>query len=69
MKMKRKAELVMPHREIDRHEQIDRATSTTICRAIGDRLRQNLAPEPSGLPAHLQHLLDELRLQDAQSRP
>jgi hypothetical protein len=64
----REAELVMPNREIDRHEPIDRATSTTICKAIGDRLRQNLVPERSGLPPHLQLLLDELRLQDSQGR-
>jgi hypothetical protein len=59
----------MSNRDVDRHEQIDRATSTTICKAIGDRLRQSLAPEPAGLPPHLQHLLDELRSQDSQSRP
>jgi hypothetical protein len=58
----------MSNPNADRHEQIDRATSTTICKAIGDRLRQNLAPEPGGLPPHLQHLLDELRMQDSQSR-
>jgi hypothetical protein len=59
----------MSNREIDRYEQIDRITSTTICKAIGDRLPQHLVPEPSGLPPRLQHLLDELRLQEAQSRP
>jgi hypothetical protein len=58
----------MPDRDTDRSVHIDRATSTTICKVIGDRLRQNLAAEPAGLPPHLQHLLDELRLQDAQSR-
>jgi hypothetical protein len=58
----------MSNRDNDKDEPIDRATSTTICRAIGDRLRQNLVPERSGLPPHLQHLLDELRLQDSQSR-
>ncbi len=61
----------MPDRDSDRYE-IDRATSTTICKAIGERLRQNLVAEPSGpsgLPPHLQQLLDELRLQDNQSRP
>jgi hypothetical protein len=59
----------MPDRDTDQSVQIDRATSTTICKAIGDRLRQNLAPEPAGLPPHLQHLMDELRLQDVQGRP
>jgi hypothetical protein len=54
--------------DADRHEQIDRATSTTICKAIGDRLRQNLAPDAAGLPPHLQHLVDKLRLQDSHVR-
>jgi hypothetical protein len=57
----------MPHRDtdmIDNHEPIDAATSTMICKAIGDRLRQNLAAEVSGLPPHLEHLLDQLQLQD-----
>jgi len=56
----------MPNQDIDRYEQIDRATSTTICKAIGERLRQNLGPEPSSLPPYLKHLLDELRLRDSQ---
>jgi hypothetical protein len=59
----------MSNRDIDRYEQIDRATSTTICKAIGDRLRQNLVPEPSALPPQLQHLLDELRLLDSPPFP
>jgi hypothetical protein len=58
----------MPDREIDREAQIDRATSTTVCKAIGERLRKNLAPETSGLPRHLQQLMDELQSQDGQSR-
>jgi hypothetical protein len=57
---------VMPHREIDRAAQIDRATSTTICKAIAERLRLNLVPEASDLPPRLQKLMDELRLQDSQ---
>jgi hypothetical protein len=59
----------MSNRDVDRDEQIDRATSTTICKAIGERLRQNLAPEPAGLPPQLQRLLDQLRRQDSQSPP
>ena len=61
----------MPSRDTDRtdrtmgYEPIDRATSAAICKSIGDRLRQNLVPEPSGLPPHLQHLLDQLRLRDS----
>jgi hypothetical protein len=59
----------MSNQEIDRYEQIDRATSTTICKAIGERLRQNLVAESSGLPPHLQHLLDQLQLRDGHSFP
>jgi hypothetical protein len=59
----------MSDRDIDRSEQIDRATSTAICKVIGDRLRRDLNPEPADLPPHLQYLLDALRLQDIQGRP
>jgi hypothetical protein len=45
-------------------EQIDRATSRSICRGVGERLRQDIRPETSELPTHLQHLMDELRRQD-----
>ena len=45
-------------------EQIDRATSRSICRGVGERLRQDLRPENSELPSHLRHLMDELRRQD-----
>jgi hypothetical protein len=65
----REAEHSMSNREIDRYEQVDRTTSATICKAIGERLRQHLVPEPSGLPPRLQHLMDELRSQDGQSHP
>jgi hypothetical protein len=44
--------------------QIDRATSRSICRGIGERLREDIRPETSELPIHLQHLMDELRQQD-----
>ncbi|MEA2887381.1 MAG: hypothetical protein QOD11_1741 [Bradyrhizobium sp.] len=42
-------------------EQIDRATSRSICRGVGERLRQDLRPENSELPTHLRHLMDELQ--------
>jgi hypothetical protein len=45
-------------------EQIDRATSRSICRGVGERLRQDLRPENSELPTHLRHLMDELQRQD-----
>jgi hypothetical protein len=46
-------------------EEIDRPTSRSICRAIGERLRQNLRPENSELPSGLRNLMDELRRQDS----
>jgi hypothetical protein len=46
------------------NEQIDRATSRSICRGVGERLQQDFRPEYSELPSHLQHLMDELRQQD-----
>jgi hypothetical protein len=46
-------------------EPIDVATSVSICRAVGERLRQKFVPDRSGLPPHLQHLLDQLRLHDS----
>jgi hypothetical protein len=60
----REAEPAMPNRINDSSEQIDRATSRSICRAVGERLQQDLRPENSELPSHLQHLMDELRQQD-----
>jgi hypothetical protein len=44
-------------------EQIDRRTCRSICDAVGERLQQNLRPEPR-LPTHLEHLLDELKKRD-----
>jgi hypothetical protein len=45
-------------------EEIDRRTSLSICRAIGERLRQSLRPEDSELPSGLRNLIEELRRQD-----
>jgi hypothetical protein len=45
-------------------EPIDRATSRSICRAVGERLQQDLRPENSELPSHLRHLMDALQRQD-----
>lgn len=43
---------------------IDRATSRTICDAVGERLQQSLRPEAVQPSSHLQHLMDELRRKD-----
>ena len=45
-------------------EQIDHPTSRSICRAVGERLQQDLRPENSELPSQLRYLMDELQRQD-----
>ena len=55
----------MNSRITDPIEPIDRKTSRSICDAVGERLQQDLRPVRSQLPTHLEHLMDELRLQDA----
>ena len=50
----------------DDGEGIDRKTSRSICDAVGERLQQDLHPEPSRLPSHLEHLMDELRRRDSE---
>lgn len=47
-------------------EQIDRRTSRSICDAVGERLQQNLRPEPR-LPTHLEQLMNELRKRERDS--
>jgi hypothetical protein len=47
---------------------IDGKTSRSICDAVGERLQQSLRPEPLGPSTQLQHLLDELRSRDSESR-
>jgi hypothetical protein len=63
----REAEPAMSNRINESSEQIDRATSRSICRAVGERLQQNLRPENSALPSQLEKLMDELRRQDGHS--
>jgi len=60
----REAEPAMSDRITESSEQIDRATSRSICRAVGERLQQDLRPENSELPSRLQCLMDELQRQD-----
>ena len=59
----------MNSRISNQSEEIDRKTSRSICDAVGERLQQNLPPEPAHLSSHLQHLLDELRKRDNDGRP
>ena len=58
------AEPAMPNRINESSEQIDRATSRSICRGVAERLQRDIRPETSELPSHLQHLMDELQRQD-----
>ena len=60
----REAEPAMSDRINESSEQLDRATSRSICRAVGERLQQDLRPENSELPSHLQCLMDALQRQD-----
>ena len=64
----REAEPAMSGRINESSEQIDHATSRSICRAVGERLRQDLHEENSELPSHLRHLMDELQRQDGRGR-
>ena len=64
---KREAEPAMSNRINDRSEQLDHATSRTICRVVGERLQQDFRPENSDLPSHLRHLMDELERQDSRN--
>jgi hypothetical protein len=45
-------------------ETIDRATSRSICDAVGERLQQSLRPDTLEPSSHLEHLIDELRRRD-----
>jgi hypothetical protein len=60
----REAEPAMSYRINESSEQIDRATSRSICRAVGERLQQDVRPDNSELPSHLQALMDELQWRD-----
>jgi hypothetical protein len=60
----REVEPAMSDRINESSEQMDRATSRSICRGVGERLQQDLRPENSELPSHLRHLMNELQRQD-----
>ena len=55
----------MNSRISNQSEEIDRKTSRSICDAVGEQLQQNLRPGPLRPSSYLQHLMDELRKQDA----
>jgi hypothetical protein len=49
-------------------ETVDRATSRSICDAVGERLQRSLKPEALQPSSHLEHLMDELRRRDQEKR-
>jgi hypothetical protein len=59
----------MSSRTDDPSETIDRATSRSICDAVGERLRRDLHLNAMPASSHLQDLIDELRRRDHESRP
>jgi hypothetical protein len=54
----------MENRITDSEQTIDRTTSVSICTAIGERLRRNLASENAEMPSRLQLLLEQMQRQD-----
>jgi hypothetical protein len=60
----RETEQQMQDRMAQSQAKIDRSTSASIRSAIGERLRQNMRPDPTSLPSHLQQLLDAMEQQD-----
>lgn len=56
----------MPER-ITTTQSMDRATSASICRAIGERLTQNLGPE-APMPSRFERLIEEMRRQEMGNR-
>jgi len=53
---------------LNNNEQFDYGTSRSICKAIGERLQQDLRPEFPRPSPHLQLLLDELHRRDREDR-
>jgi hypothetical protein len=52
----------------DDSEPIDRKTSWSICKAVAERLQENLGVEPSQGSSNLERLMDELRRRDEADR-
>ena len=57
----------MSSRTNDPSETIDRATSRSICDAVGERLRRDLHPEALERSSRLDDLIDQLRQRDQES--
>jgi hypothetical protein len=63
-----RTELVMNDPITDDCDTIDRKTIRSICDSVGELLRQRLTLEASRPSHELQHLLDELRRRDGETR-
>ncbi|HVX79577.1 MAG TPA: hypothetical protein VHB49_25870 [Bradyrhizobium sp.] len=57
----------MNSRTVDPFDQLDHQTCQSICKAIGERLQQNMRPDTSALSSQLRHLMDELRRRDEEN--
>jgi hypothetical protein len=57
----------MSSRTDDPSKTLDRATSRSICDAVGERLRRDLQHEPLQRSSRLEYLIDQLRQRDHES--
>ncbi|MGO4715538.1 hypothetical protein [Bradyrhizobium sp. 2TAF24] len=55
-------------RRVAELKQTEGGSAATVCEAVGERLRSVLAPDPATLPPHLQTLLNQLQLDDAETK-
>jgi hypothetical protein len=55
---------MMTNRVDDDSEMMDRATSRSICNAVGERLQRDLRPDAMPRSSHLEHLMEELHRRD-----
>jgi hypothetical protein len=56
--------MMMNSRIDDDSETMDRATSRSICDAVGERLQRDLRLDAMPPSSHLEHLMNELRRRD-----
>ena len=55
---------MMTNRVDDDSEMMDRATSRSICNAVGERLQRDLRLDAMPPSSRLEHLMEELRRRD-----
>jgi hypothetical protein len=59
---------MMTNRVDDDSEMMDRATSRSICNAVGERLQRDLRLDAMPPSSRLEHLMEELRRRDRGQR-